>query len=155
MAQIPTPPTRIGAGFSLIELIVVMLIASLMIALVPPLFSGTVSHAELRGTAHRLAAALRLTRSRSITEGRERALTVDLAQRWFSVAGSTRKRALPAGVAIELLTARRELVSDDRGHIRFYPDGSSSGGSIRLDGGDSGKLVIAVDWFSGGIRVLD
>jgi len=141
-------------GFSLIELLVVLLIASLLIALVPPLFSGAVAGTELRSTARSLSAALRLTRSRSITSGQQHALTLDLTQRWFSVAGSPRKRPIPSGLAVQLLTAQRELVNAERGRIHFYPDGSSSGGSIRLSGA-GGELLVTVDWFSGGIRVLD
>ena len=46
-------------GFTLLEILVVMVIAGLMIALVPPLFSGAVSGTKLKASARDLAVVLR------------------------------------------------------------------------------------------------
>lgn len=147
-------PRRASRGFSLLEVVVVLTIAALLAALVPPLFSGTIARAELRGTAASLAATLRLARSRAITEAREVALTLHLGQRWYRLGNDTRKRPLPVGIATELETAQRQIRDQHQGDIRFFPDGSSSGGRIRLSAGDT-QLVVDVDWFSGGIRVVE
>ena len=51
-------------------ILVVMVIAGLMIALVPPLFSGAVSGTKLKGSVRDLAVILRETRSQAIITNR-------------------------------------------------------------------------------------
>ena len=53
-------------------------IAGLMIALIPPLFSGAVSGTKLKGSARDLAVALRETRSQAIIRNTEQLVQLDL-----------------------------------------------------------------------------
>jgi general secretion pathway protein H len=48
-----------------------------------------------------------------------------------------------------MLTARQE-VQNERGYIRFFPDGSSTGGSITLRQGKR-EIAVQVQWLSGRI----
>ena len=48
------------------------------------------------------------------------------------------------------MVANRERLSDHEGAIRFYPDGSSSGGRISLRHG-ARATVIDVNWLTGKI----
>ena len=97
-------------GFTLLELMVVMVIAGLMLAVTPPLMSGLGLTTELRGSARQLAAALRSARTHAITKQEEAVLTLDLEQRRFSVTGSKRVIALPNddSVAVKIFTAQSE-----------------------------------------------
>jgi general secretion pathway protein H len=139
-------------GFTLIELIVVMVIGVMLVALVPPLFSGGVSSAEFKSSARRLAAGLRQARSHAIAYQEPAALTLDLEQRRFEITGSKRAQQLPEQLEIELFTAKSELIDGKRGSIRFYPDGSSTGGRITLTRGES-KYEVDVSWLTGRVKI--
>jgi general secretion pathway protein H len=103
--------TRAGrggvAGFTLLEMLVVMVIASLMIALVPPMFSGAVSGTRIKGSARDLAITLRESRSRAIIYNIEQRVHLDMENQRYRV-GDGEATALPEGVSIdiELITLR-------------------------------------------------
>jgi len=140
-------------GFSLLELLVVLLILSAVATLmVPAIRTGTGT--ELKAAAYTLATALRRTRYQAINQHRSEALVLDVERRLFSIAGEPKPRRLPAELEISLFTARSELLNEHAGTIRFFPDGSSNGGRITLATPDR-KLLIDVDWLTGIVRVID
>ena len=141
-------------GFTLLEVLVVLIIGVILVSLVPPLLSGMSGAAELRGAARQLAAGLRNARNAAITGQREAVLTLDLAQHRFGVSGDARVVALPEGLALKLYTAQAELQEGNTGNIRFFPDGSSTGGHIVVSGP---KLAyrINVDWLTGTIALVE
>lgn len=141
-------------GFTLLEILVTLVIGVLLISLVPPLLSGMNSTTELRSAARQLAAGLRSARDEAITRQQEAVLTLDLSQHRFSVSGHPRSIALPEGIALKLDTAQSELLSSAIGSIRFFPDGSSTGGAITVQGA---KLAyrINVDWLTGAIAIVE
>ncbi len=55
-----------SGGFTLVEMLVVLVIASLVLALVGTSISRNVSGAEMRAAANKVAAGLRYTRTRAI-----------------------------------------------------------------------------------------
>jgi general secretion pathway protein H len=65
-----------------------------------------------------------------------------------------RVHALPPGIELKLFTAQRDLVSDQVGTVRFYPDGGSNGGRITLAAGER-KFDVDVDWLTGRVAVLE
>jgi general secretion pathway protein H len=141
-------------GFTLLELMVVLVIATLMIALVPPMLSGLGGFLDLKGAARQLAAGLRSARNEAVLTRREAVLTVDLEQRVFSLTGGAREYSLPEKGEIKLFTAESELEEETRGSIRFFPDGSSTGGRIMLTDGRGG-YVVNVDWLTGRIKIVE
>ncbi|HMQ12137.1 MAG TPA: GspH/FimT family pseudopilin, partial [Candidatus Competibacter phosphatis] len=132
-------------GFTLLEILIVLVIGVLLVALVPPLLSGMSGATELRGAARQLAAGLRNARNEAVTRQQEAVLTLDLERRRFGVTGDPREIALPESVALKLYTAQSELLDSATGGIRFFPDGSSTGGAITVSGP---KLAyrVNVDW---------
>jgi general secretion pathway protein H len=146
----PAPPP----GFTLLELLVVMAVLSLLLTTVPPLLSRALPGAELRGAAQQVTAGLRQARGRAIATGRDTALVLDLEARWFQVEGVQRRRPLPEGVGLRLTTAESEVAARRRGRVRFYPDGSSSGGRIILARAGR-RWVVDVDWLTGRVTLGD
>jgi len=57
---------------------------------------------------------------------------------------------MPKDLEIVLKVARSERVNETIGRIAFYPDGTSTGGSITLSQ-NSAKTQLSVDWFDGRI----
>jgi general secretion pathway protein H len=142
------------AGFTLLELLIVIALMGIIAALVVPMFGGPVSTSELRATARQLAAGLRLARSEAVSERRETFLVVDVAGKRFKVDREAREHALPSKVDLKLFTAQNDLVSQNVGSIRFYPDGGSNGGRITVASG-ARKFDVDVDWLTGRVAILD
>ena len=141
-------------GFTLLEILVVLVIGVLLVALVPPLLSGMSGATELRGAARQLAAGLRNARNEAVERQQEAVLTLDLERRRFGVTGDPREIALPESVALKLYTAQSELLDSTTGGIRFFPDGSSTGGFITVSGP---KLAyrVNVDWLTGAVAIVE
>ena len=59
---------------------------------------------------------------------------------------------MPTGSHITLYTAQEEQLSGTIGAIRFFPDGSSTGGGVALSLGAE-RYDILVDWLTGGVSV--
>jgi len=137
-------------GFTLLELVVVMAISALVMGAVTLSLSASVSKAEVRASGRRMAAALRYTRSQAIVTRREQVFEVmiDDDGSSYRVPGKDRIYELPEDVGVSLTTARMELTAEDAGGIRFYPDGSSTGGSITL-GNDEFTQTLDIVWLTG------
>jgi general secretion pathway protein H len=141
-------------GFTLLELLLVLVIAAASYALVVRFNAGGVSGAELKSAARAVAAGLRDARGTAIASQESAALTLDLEHRSMEVSGGRRSRALPQRLDVKLYTAQSEIVDDKRGAIRFYPDGSSSGGRVTLAAGER-KLLVDVDWLTGRVSIKE
>ena len=134
-------------GFTLVELLVVLVIAALALALVGTSISRSVSGAEMRNAARKVAASLRYTRTHAILTKSEQVFLVDTEKRSFRAA-DRETQELPKGMNVELNTARSELTSETAGGIRFYPDGGSTGGNVRLEA--NGRVYqVNVAWLTG------
>lgn len=134
-------------GFTLVELIVVMVIIALVLALVGTSISRSIEGAEIRTAANKMAAAMRYTRTRAILDKQEYVFLVDTENRVYT-APKRPAVELPGGMNVEVMTARSELTSEAVGGIRFYPDGGSTGGYVKLEG--NGRVYrINVAWLTG------
>ena len=139
--------TRESRGFTLVELLVVLVIAGLVLALVGTSISRSISGAEMRTAARKMASSLRYTRTRAILDKKEQVFLVDTENRSY-LAPKRKAVELPEGMKVLLTTARSELTAESVGGIRFYPDGGSTGGSIELDA--NGRIYrINVAWLTG------
>jgi general secretion pathway protein H len=138
-------------GFTLVELLVVLAIAALAMSAVPPLFSAAMPGVEMKAAARRTVSSLRLARELAIRRGTDVALIVDVEQRRLELPGH-KTLTLPTRLDVTLEAADREMLDDRRGAIRFFPDGSSTGGRIILSHGESGYQV-GVIWLTGRVRM--
>jgi general secretion pathway protein H len=141
-------------GFTLLELLVVLVIAASGYALVVRFTSGGVSGAELKSAARAVAAGLRDARGIAIARQQSTALVLDLEGRSMEVGEGLRARQLPARLDMKLYTAQSEIVDGKRGAIRFYPDGSSTGGRVTLASGER-RFLVDVDWLTGRVSIKE
>jgi general secretion pathway protein H len=116
-------------GFTLVELMAVMVIIALVMGLVATSISRSVSGAESRAAARKVVAALRYTRAQAILQKTQTVFMVDTEQRSYTAPGREAV-VLPDGIDVLLTTARSELTSETAGGIRFFPDGGSTGGHV-------------------------
>jgi general secretion pathway protein H len=115
-----------AAGFSLLELLVVLAIIVLIASVALPRLTGPSEGARLQTAVRDLMAALRLTRAAAVTQNREMALVVDLDRRILQSPVVAPQR-LSDDIASQMTIAETERATASRGAFRFFPDGSSTG----------------------------
>ena len=143
-----------AGGFTLLEMLVVLMLIGLIVAVTIPTFSGGVSTTALKSATREVAAGLRLARGQAIAQRTESVLELDVAGRSFRVPPDPRVHTLPSGIELKLFTAQRDLISEQVGAVRFYPDGGSNGGRITLASGER-KFNVDVDWLTGRVAILE
>jgi general secretion pathway protein H len=140
------------AGFTLVELLVVLVIAVAVATVSIPLFSKLLARAELRGTASDLATLLRYTRGQAIARRRETSVRCELDTRRCRVPQLDKVYTLAQGLEVKLVTADLGGSDERAGEVRFFPDGTSSGGEITLSRAGNG-YAIRVEWLTGHVSV--
>lgn len=140
------------AGFSLLELMIVLMLMGLIAAIAVPVFGGGVSTTRLKSAAREVAAGLRMARNEAVANRREAVLTLDLAARTFRIDRETKVHALPDDIELKLYTAQSDLVSENVGAVRFFPDGGSTGGRITIAAGER-KFDVDIDWLTGRVAI--
>jgi general secretion pathway protein H len=143
-----------GVGFTLIEVLMVLFIGALIYALLLGVPMRGSSIADLKAAARTLASGLRQAQSTAMSTRRDAVLTLDLEAREFEVTGGDASRSLPRDLELKLYTAQTEVASERKGSIRFYPDGSSTGGRITVAAGER-KYLVDVDWLTGRVSIGD
>ena len=150
-------PARVGQGsdgFTLLELMLVLVIAALAAAVTPPLLSAALPGLQLKSTAREVAAALRYARDHAAAQQTEAVVLLDLEEHQYTVTGRRKIFSIPDGLEVELDTVVSELTGDRAGGIRFYPDGSSTGGRVTLSRGER-SYKVDVDWLTGQVQIGD
>lgn len=126
---IASPPPVREAGFTLVELLVVLTIIGLLAAVATSRLSvrpASVDRARMRGA---LAEAISSARHQALVGGRP--VRIDSSK-----------------LAISDL-AYQPVFGDTQAPLTVYPDGSTNGGIVSI----KGRPVVAIDWMTG--RVSD
>lgn len=127
-------------GFTLLELLVTLAIVGLLLVIVPTLTPAARQHALLRAETYQLANTLRTARAQALAGNTT--MDVVLTEDHWSFPGvqETVDHFLPKDVHVTC-----DGFAEDAGQgsfiIRFFPDGSSSGGELRLASGRQSYLV--------------
>ena len=148
----PNDPVNAEDGFTLFELLVVLAVIALAAALVAPMFGTGTSPGEIRALTREVAAELNLARSTAIRTGAEVAFVVDVETPSFRVGRDAPSKTLPSDIVLDLKTARSQRIDKSKAAILFYPDGSATGGRLRLEREGVGATV-RVEWLTGRVEV--
>ncbi len=156
-------------GFSLLEVIVVLVLLSLSLALIAPSLSRFSKSVELKAAAKKVAAILRYYRSEAINKGKVYQVIFDsnlMAVKAQSIesedqeetekteAKSSQKTySLPAGVQMKELNIESTQYPSDLPAIEFYPNGGSNGGDILLDTQIQKGYKIRVNFLTGTVVI--
>ena len=143
---------RADAGFTLLEMLVVLALLGLVAAVAMPLLRGGAETGLIERTAYRLSADLSAMRLEAIRHNTETALDFDLKSNTYRGGRRLAPRLLPPQLAVVVEAARLPSSGQGAASIRFYPDGSASGGRIVIGQG-SRQRVVAVDGLTGLSRV--
>lgn len=132
-----------AAGYTLVELLVVLAIMGLLTGLAMPLLAP--SRPQSLAAARLVADDLRAARQDAIGGGAMERVMLNPATGRYTLPGGAH-RDIAKGVALAFSGALRD-------EIDFYPDGSASGGILTLAAAGS-KHRVTVRWPSGQV-VLD
>ena len=141
------------SGFTLLEIIAVLVIGGIIYALLLGTPFGRAGSGDLKHAARSLASGLRQAQTLAISSRRDAQFTLDLETREFKVADSDVHKVSDK-VDLKLFTAQSEVQNERIGSIRFYPDGSSTGGRITVSSGER-KYLVDVDWITGRVTIGD
>ncbi|WP_045225077.1 GspH/FimT family protein [Methyloterricola oryzae] len=141
---------RRAGGFTLVELMVVLVVAALLAGVAVPNMMPAIDAMRMRAAAGDIASALRYVRGQALSRGREATFFLDVEKHYYRVSGRQKNFGLPSSIKLELFTAEHELQGEGGGSIRFYPDGSATGGRVTLVAGNK-KNLIDVNWLTGAI----
>ncbi|MFM2450589.1 MAG: hypothetical protein RIS44_3039 [Pseudomonadota bacterium] len=142
---------RPHAGFTLLELLVVLAIASLLIALVPIAFDRLQEGSQYRNALRTMQSEMRQARQQAVTQGRAVRFQVDLAGRTYGLVGNV-THAIPETLQVRATVASVELRPDQIAAIQFLPSGGATGGSIDLLRPSGAGTRLKVDWLSGRVE---
>ncbi|MCV6615491.1 MAG: prepilin-type N-terminal cleavage/methylation domain-containing protein [Cellvibrionaceae bacterium] len=132
-------------GFSLVELLVVIALLAGVAGLAVPAMGRLYDSMQYRDAARALIVSAKVARFNALNKGRSVDLIIDTRRRTLSI-DQQLKREYPETFTLEATTAREVNRENGQAVIRFYSDGSSSGGDVRL-AHDSGRgLQLRVEW---------
>jgi general secretion pathway protein H len=145
----PTWSTDRKAGFTLLEMVAVMLIIALVAGLAVSITAGT-GRAQIEALALRTAALFRRERHGAILTGHSRLVSLDFKNRTL-IGDSGDTVAIPRDVTIDVLGVDEQW-EGERAVVRFEPDGTSSGTVLKLSREGAG-YEIRVNWFTGAVAI--
>jgi general secretion pathway protein H len=147
-----------SAGFTLLELIMVIVVIALGIAISFPALSRGTSALHLRSAGRDVLNVLRYAREKAITEQREMHLVAEKQGRQVVLTDELgeggRPHALPRDIIVDSVFAGGEEINEGPLVIRFLPNGSSTPATIVLKSDAGGYLRIVTNPITGGARLL-
>lgn len=150
------------AGMTLLEMLAVLVIMAVATVMAVPLVRPPSPERILETAAIEISQRARAVRAAAIATNGEGSLLVDVDGRTIAtrIADASaplpggRPLQLPSGMTLSITSSAADLEPGRIAAIRFFADGSSSGGRITLQLAER-RYVVAVDWLSGrvtGIR---
>lgn len=136
------------AGYTLAELIVVLVILGLATALIGPRVVGPSAARDLRTASQTLTDMAAQARNQAILSGQDTRLLVDVEAKSLRIEPGGASRKLPERVALTVTSAESERIDFVAG-VRFFPDGSSTGASIDLEADGRPAREVRIEWVTG------
>ncbi len=137
------------AGFTLIEVVAVMLIIALVASLAVTMLPGT-GRGRLKALTLETAALLRRERLGAVLTGRDRQVSID-SERRILVGDGGDVVAIPRDVVLDILGIDA-LWSGRQAVVRFSPEGASTGAVLKLSR-EKAEYEIRVNWYTGGVSI--
>lgn len=133
------------------EMIAVIVLIAIALTAVSMSFSKNIESAKVRAASRDLVAALRYTRGQAIVKGQQETLELNLQDNTYQAPRKSVAQ-LPKNMTLRLTTAAQEQTDEGSGRIRFFPDGSSTGGHISILK-EQQEWRINVGWLTGEVTL--
>lgn len=142
-----------SSGFTIIELIVVLIIALLGMTVVGTNFLKVSPALQLKTVGGEVVSALRFARTQAVSTQQAVSVRFNLYENTYQVQGQQQTLKLPEDLTLSLVILRKNYAGNEIASIIFYQDGSSSGAQLLLEL-DNHKKQIEVNWLTGKITRL-
>lgn len=141
-----------AAGFTLLEMMVVLAILALALAVVPVHLMNATGGQALKSDVRMLIGALNYARTRAISSNTPVALVLDRENMRLTINGSQQIGSLSKTTTFGIVDqgafqARTPTI------VQFYPEGGSSGGELLLSYERDGYRV-SVNWLTGAVSTI-
>lgn len=136
------------AGFTLIEMLAVLVIIALAAAAISTLYRAPSGASQVKTAALLAASRLRDLRSGAMTTGIETIAEIDTSHRILSFGSRISPIQLSSAVVLEVTSADSERRSDFVSGIRFFPNGGSTGGAIVFRSRGA-AYELRINWLTG------
>jgi len=137
----------------LIEVMAVVALLAVVASAVLIRVPSSQGAAELSSLSHRIASELRNVRADAMSSGMDRTVLVDIAEHKVVSEQRGSTIAIDPGIKLEASAAASEQRSPSRIGIRFFANGSSTGGVVKLERGQQAHEV-RINWLSGRVIVV-
>jgi general secretion pathway protein H len=141
---------KFQAGFTLLEMLVVLTILALTATLAIPLLSSGSEGLRLETAASEIATALRFTRSAAIARNTQLVFLIDVDRRTFG-SPVVPRHSFASNILAKVTFGAGVRSATSDGGFKFFPDGSSTGGDVTLSLRGS-QTKLCVDWLTGTVR---
>lgn len=145
---------KTAQGFTLLELIIVLLISVLGFAVIGSNISSGNQTTRLQAAARDIASALRYAHGQALMSRQPVSVAVNLAENSYRISDRDKIYHLDERIDISLTVAEEEFAEGQEGSIRFFGDGSSTGGRITLEWGPQLRRI-DVNWMTGAVAITD
>lgn len=137
------------AGFTLIEMLVVLSIVGLLAYVSIANFRPASDRVDVVKINREISRMARLVRLKALNDGSPNELVFDLEKRTVLATRDDDILKIPASVTVQVLTGAELVRAREKASIAFLPDGSSSGGEVRLLDADGRKSTLSINWLTG------
>jgi general secretion pathway protein H len=149
---------RGSEGFTLLELILVVLVIALAVGVSYPSFTRGTAAVQLRTSARDVMNTMRYARERAITEQQTFLVSANPETGTLvmtdEIGDGARSYTLPREVRIDRLVLDGEPLREGPFIVRFLPNGSAAAAEIQLRSATGSAVRIVTDPITGGARVL-
>lgn len=149
--------TSRSAGFTLLELLVVLVIMALGISIVATRLDQVVPGVGVKAETRKVAALLRHARSQAVLLNQVTLIRLVENPAGLAFGDDPQIYYPPADIHLQLSGGSGRGESEEAGQqvtgIRFFPEGHASGGSIGLSGEGGGRATISVDRLTGRVSI--
>ena len=139
-------------GFTLLELVVVLFVVVLGFSVIGLNLSSGSDSTKIKAAARDIVSALRYARGQALMTHQETTVTLNLGDNSYMVSGRDKRYQIPGDIDITVVTAQSELSGEGTASIRFFADGSSTGGRITLERGQT-VWKTDINWLTGQIEL--
>lgn len=121
------------SGFTLLELMMVMILSLMILGLVMVYFANLFATAKLQATVREFSATLRQARNLAKINGEPEGLTIDLDAREYGLDGRKAKK-IPSNLDFKIIDETAGEIQSGRYRLLFEPNWGGAGVAFQISG---------------------
>ena len=149
-----TSATKGTQGFTLVELLAVLLVLALTTGILGLSLSGRQARENVVEFSHHMAQLLSLAQQDSQLTGTIRRVVIDLDKSTIAYDERNENRSIPPEFELTILVGQELIQSDGRIPVIFFSEGGSTGIVIKILNDQGTMIKVQTSWLTGLTRVV-